>query len=113
MTEFTIRLTKKGSPSGIFIDASTVDNNYEFQTVQFAENVDELYKAYINQRDVDYYTGPSFNSLDERLQAEIEDFLKNFGISEELMGFINIMAMDRDQQLYLQWLKNVKGFFSH
>ena len=112
MTEFSVRVIKKGAKNGILIDASSMDTSFEFNTIQYSEDINGLYSDYINQKAVDFYTGPAFNSLDERLQSEFTDFLTSVGINEELMSFMNVMSVDKDQRLYLGWLKNVQNFFS-
>jgi complement component 1 Q subcomponent-binding protein len=112
MTEFTVRVVKKGGKSGFLIDASTMDTSFEFNTLQFSENVDGLFNDYLNQKPNDTYTGPSFNSLDERLQSEVTDFLTTLGVNEELMSFMNVLSVDKDQRLYLKWLKNVQNFLA-
>ena len=112
MTEFTVRVIKKGGKNGLLVDASSMDTSFEFNTVQYADDVNGLYNDYMGQKSVDFYTGPAFNSLDERLQSEFTDFLTSVGINEELMSFMNVMSVDKDQRLYLKWLKNVQNFFS-
>ncbi len=112
MTEFSVRIIKKGAKSGLLLDASSMDTSFEFNTIQFHEDVNSLYNDYINQKTVDIYTGPAFNSLDERLQSELTDFLTSIGINEDLMAFMNVMSVDKDQRLYLKWLKNVQNFLS-
>ena len=111
MTEFTVRVIKKGGKGGLLVDASSMDTSFEFNTIQYAEDVNSLYTDYINQKAIDFYTGPAFNSLDERLQSEFTDFFTSVGINEELMSFMNVMSNDKDQRLYLKWLKNVQNFF--
>ncbi len=112
MTEFTVRVVKKGGKNGVFVDASTMDTSLEFNTLQYSDNVEQLYNDYINQKATDAYTGPSFNSLDERLQSEFTDFMTSLGINEELMSFMNVMSVDKDQRLYLKWLKNIQNFLA-
>lgn len=112
MTEFTVRVIKKGGKNGLLVDASSMDTSFEFNSVQYADDVNGLYTDYMNQKSVDFYTGPAFNSLDERLQSEFTDFLTSVGINEELMSFMNVMSVDKDQRLYLKWLKSVQNFFS-
>jgi complement component 1 Q subcomponent-binding protein len=112
MTEFTVRVIKKGSKNGILIDASSMDTSYEYNSIQYAEDVNALYNDFVNHKQVDMYTGPSFNSLDESLQSEFNDFLTSLGINDELMSFVNVLSVDKDQRLYLKWLKSVNNFFS-
>lgn len=112
MTEFIVRITKKGSKSGLLIDASTIDTGFEINNLTYSENVNEDYTNIINQKVNDSYGGPSFTTLDERLQSEFTEFLNSLGINEELMSFINVLSVDKDQRLYLKWLKNVNNFFA-
>jgi hypothetical protein len=111
MTEFTIRVIKKGAKNGLLVDASSMDTSFEFNTVQYSEDVSALFTDYMNQKSVDIYTGPAFNSLDERLQSEFTEFFGSLGINEELMSFMNVMSVDKDQRLYHKWLKNLQNFF--
>jgi complement component 1 Q subcomponent-binding protein len=113
MTEFIVRIVKKGGKSGLLIDASSIDTSFEFNSIQYSEDVNSLHNDYINQRSVDNYTGPAFNTLDDRLQTEFTEFFNSLGINEELMSFINVLSVDKDQRLYLTWLKNVNKFFNH
>lgn len=113
MTEFVVRVTKKGGHGGMLVVGTTLDTSFEINIVQYSDNVNELHQKYVQQTNVDYYTGPQFDSLDERLRTEFTEFLTSLGITEELMSFINIYANDKDQKLYLHWLKNVNKFISH
>ena len=54
--------------------------------------------------------GPDFSTLDERIQQSFMEFLGDIGINEETGSFIEVMSFDKDQRLYLNWLKNVKNF---
>lgn len=113
MTEFVVRVVQKGGKKGLLLDASSMDTSYEFNSIQYSDDIEDLYNAFINQKTVEVYTGPSFNSLDERLQSELTDFFTSLGINEELMSFMNVLSVDKDQRLYLKWLKSVNNFFSH
>jgi hypothetical protein len=113
MTEFIVRIIKKGGKSGLLIDASSIDTSYEFNSIQYSEDVNTLHTDYVNQKTVDNYTGPAFNTLDDRLQTEFNEFFSSLGINEELMSFLNVLSVDKDQRLYLKWLKNMHNFFGH
>jgi len=110
MTEFVVRITKKGGKSGLLVVGSSLDTAFDINMVQFSEDVNDLHEKFTQQTNVDFYTGPAFDSLDERLRTEFNDFLTSLGVNEELMSFINIYANDKDQKLYLSWLKNVNKF---
>ena len=111
MTEFSIRISKKGEKSGLLVDATLIDASFEFNNVQYHEDVNVAYdNFYVQNKMTDNYTGPEFNTLDERLQSEFSEFLSSIGINEELGSFMQVLSVDKDQRLYLGWLKNVKKF---
>ena len=59
-----------------------------------------------------FYPGPEFNSLDERVQTGIMEYLEGFGVNEHMGAFIECMSLDKDQRLYMQWLKDVSKFIN-
>jgi complement component 1 Q subcomponent-binding protein len=56
------------------------------------------------------YKGPDFGQLDESLQESIFNLLRSHGITPELADLIEHMATDKEQRLYMRWLKQVKDF---
>lgn len=111
MTEFSVRVTKKGEKSGLLIDATLIDATFEFNSIQYHADVHQAYDSYyVQNKMTDTYTGPEFNTLDERVQAEFNEFLSSLGVNEELGSFMQVLSVDKDQRLYLGWLKNVKKF---
>ena len=53
-----------------------------------------------------HYTGPSFDSLDERLQEKIVSYLASVGVNEELATYVEQKAYDHEAELYRGWLKS-------
>ena len=62
------------------------------------------------ERSFNFYSGPDFNSLDERLQTGLSDFLQGHGVNEHLAAFVEVMSLDKDQRLYMKWLQQIKDF---
>lgn len=56
------------------------------------------------------YRGPEFDTLDEKLQQALYENLKDFGINDSLIEFIENYSVDREQRLYMEWLKSLKEF---
>lgn len=56
--------------------------------------------------------GPDFTTLDERLQVALTEYLRNFGLSDELIALIEHFASDKEQRLYMGWLKDCSQFLS-
>jgi hypothetical protein len=40
--------------------------------------------------------GPSFNTLDERLQTSLIEYLKGLGVDEEAAAFIEHVSLDKE-----------------
>jgi len=38
------------------------------------------------------------------------EFLDSLGVNEELASFVEVLSLDKDQRLYLQWLRDVNQF---
>jgi complement component 1 Q subcomponent-binding protein len=51
-----------------------------------------------------------FSILDERLQTGFLEYLKGFGINEDVALFVEHFSQDKDQRQYMQWLKDVNAF---
>jgi len=51
-----------------------------------------------------------FSILDERLQTAFLEYLKGFGINEDVALFVEHYSQDKDQRQYVNWLKDINGF---
>jgi len=51
-----------------------------------------------------------FSILDERLQTGFLEYLKGFGINEDVALFVEHYSQDKDQRQYMTWLKDVNEF---
>ncbi len=56
------------------------------------------------------YSGPHFYTLDKELQKSFCDLLDNFGLDEQIASVVSVLAVEKDQELYLNWLKNLNKF---
>jgi complement component 1 Q subcomponent-binding protein len=108
MNELSFKITKADQKSGIFVHATLIDNNIEYSSVIFSENVHEMYNSESNFNDD--YMGPDFQTLDEKLQEELQNYFESLGVNSELASFVQVLTVDKDQRLYLNWLKEVNKF---
>ncbi|KAE8646855.1 mitochondrial acidic protein mam33 [Cucumis sativus] len=73
----------------------------------------ELYNAYyLPSSDClgpSVYRGPSFSSLDPRLQDALKEFLISRGVEERLTNFLLIHLHKKEQGQYLNWLQDVES----
>jgi len=51
-----------------------------------------------------------FSILDERLQSSFLEYLKGFGVNEDVALFVEHFSQDKDQRQYMNWLKDVDEF---
>ncbi|KAL8404563.1 hypothetical protein RB594_009424 [Gaeumannomyces avenae] len=70
----------------------------------YAESAEVEHKAQ------DVYPGPSFGTLDEQLQVQLEQYLNERGVNSALAVFVPDYMDFKEQREYLTWLKNIKGF---
>ena len=59
-----------------------------------------------------FYSGPDYHSLDPSLKKALNDYFTELGINGELANFIDAVALDKDQKIYLKWLEDSKEFLS-
>lgn len=110
MVDFQILINKSGSQGGFLVDAVVMDSQLNINTVHVSEDLKDYHNRYLTGRvDPDVYQGPDFSTLDDSLQHAFMDFLADLGINEECASFIEISSLDKDQQLYMNWLKSAKN----
>jgi len=110
MTDIQVLIQKEGKTSGFLVDAVVIDGNISVNAVHISDNIQEFYaKIMTGKVDPDIYEGPDFQSLDENLQQAFFEFLGELGIGEETAAFIEVTSLDKDQFLYMNWLKTCKN----
>jgi hypothetical protein len=98
------------------IDTVTINNNIHITQVNYSEDIYSLENKTFNNETIDAknneflkeeYQGPHFYTLDKNLQKSFSNMLAYFGIDETLASVINVLAVEKDQELYLRWLKDL------
>lgn len=109
----SIVIEKPGkSKSALNVDATArdgallIENIFYFQDAKLAhaKSPEEA------QKRTEVYPGPPFGSLDDDLQVLMERFLEERGISQTLAVFVPDYVDVKEQNEYIRWLNNVKGF---
>ncbi|CAH9134912.1 unnamed protein product [Cuscuta epithymum] len=59
------------------------------------------------------YRGPSFSSLDPRLQSEFLQYLQAKGIDENLLSFLVLHLHKKEQGQYVNWLHRLQAMAGH
>ena len=71
-----------------------------------SKNVDDLLKDRTIFFSRSLYAGPSFESLDERVQEKVHAYLAAVGVEERILSELERKAYAKEQKLYTNWLKN-------
>ena len=100
------------SKSGMVIEATSMDTEISISNILVVQDFEEFKKTHKFERQMKYYPGPEFSTLDERIQTSMHQYLEGLGVNEHLASFVEVMSLDKDQRLYMQWLKNVKDFIN-
>ncbi|KAM3146031.1 hypothetical protein pb186bvf_002009 [Paramecium bursaria] len=58
------------------------------------------------------YSGPEVNLLEDRLRLSIYEYLSTYDINNELISAIEALSMDKEQRLYMDFLKKLENFIS-
>ncbi len=91
----------------MFAECTTIDSSINVNQIHYSEDISEFNKSFFGGKIIQNYSGPEFSILDERLQQEFIETFLNFGIDDNLGSFIEVMSVDKEQKLYINWLKNV------
>ena len=110
--DFTIFIFDANGKSGMVVEATSMDTEINYNTVSLSQNIPETRKVHRFERQMKFYAGPDFSTLDERIQTAISEYLEGFGVNEHLCAFVECMSLDKDQRLYMNWLSNLKDFIN-
>lgn len=110
MTDFQVLIHKKGKNSGFLVEAVVMDSQVNINHVHVSDNLHDFHTKFLSGTiDADVYQGPDFSTLDENLQTAFGEFFTDLGINEETASFIEMSSLDKDQSLYMNWLRNAKN----
>jgi complement component 1 Q subcomponent-binding protein len=60
----------------------------------------------VEKKRLEQYAGPVFVNLDDELQAEMQNYIENRGINEQLANFVTEYIDTKEQKEYVQWLQS-------
>eukprot|EP00331_Platyophrya_macrostoma_P005911 CAMPEP_0176424330 /NCGR_PEP_ID=MMETSP0127-20121128/10780_1 /TAXON_ID=938130 /ORGANISM="Platyophrya macrostoma, Strain WH" /LENGTH=245 /DNA_ID=CAMNT_0017805381 /DNA_START=25 /DNA_END=762 /DNA_ORIENTATION=+ len=110
--DFTVYLIRPNKQA-LCYECATYDSEIIIQSINVIDDVEGHRKLSRFERGVNTYSGPEFGSLDERLQTGLQEYLRGFGINEELAVFIEHVSLDKEHRLYMKWLTDVSKWIEH
>lgn len=119
ITSFFVTIKSKSSKSGLLIDAVAVDNKIHITQINHSTEIEALENKTFNFKQVDTklssflkeeYAGPHFYTLDKELQKSFSELLENLGLDDQIASVVSVLSVEKDQELYLNWLKTLNKF---
>ncbi|CAK59221.1 unnamed protein product (macronuclear) [Paramecium tetraurelia] len=110
--DFTVYLQKSNGQI-LCYECSTSQGEVNVNMVSLIKDLEAHKLIPRFERGLQDYSGPDFITLDERLQLALVDYLKGFGINDELGAFIEHYSLDKEQRLYIQWLNSLTTFLKN
>ncbi|CAK59588.1 unnamed protein product (macronuclear) [Paramecium tetraurelia] len=110
--DFTVYLQKSNGQI-LCYECTTSQGEVNVNLVSLIKDLEAHKKIPRFERGLQDYSGPDFITLDERLQLALVDYLKTFGINDELGAFIEHYSLDKEQRLYIQWLDSLTTFLKN
>ncbi|CAI2376371.1 unnamed protein product [Moneuplotes crassus] len=107
-TDFTVYITKENK--GIIYECTCLNTEVSISQVIFNNNIENFKKIPVTQREEAVYLGPDFVSMPEDIQKSLSNFLIDSGLDQETVAFVEVMSLDKEQRLYMKWLRDVETF---
>lgn len=106
--DFKVIIKKRDGNNALVYDCSTFDDELHIIRVYYTEDT-ELIKNPL--RIINRYQGRYLDLIkDKDLPLVITDYLKDHGITKELIKFVQAYSTDKERAQYLQFLTKLKDF---
>lgn len=106
--QFTISVSDKLTPQGIILDC----RSQKASPYKYVIDRVRCYTSFAERDSLSSYRGPLFASLEPKLQSAFDEVLHDWGISTELIDFIDASAEYYNNLEYIRWLCNINEFIS-
>ncbi|CAD8089753.1 unnamed protein product [Paramecium primaurelia] len=110
--DFTVYLQKSNGQI-LCYECTTTQGEVNVNLVSLIKDLEAHKKIPRYERGLQDYSGPDFITLDEKLQLALVDYLKGYGINDDLGAFIEHYSLDKEQRLYIQWLNSLTTFLKN
>lgn len=107
--DFQVAIQKTNSKNSILFECSTQQSEITILALTVTSKLDKInpHNVYLTNKE---YRGPEINTLDDKLQASLIDYLESLGVDDQMGNFIESYSLDKEQRLYMEWLGNFKQF---
>ncbi len=105
-------LLKEKNGSGLLMECYTEDIRLTMLSIAHTQNVGRLMHRMATEQLSCEFRGPSMQTVDEQVLEGLYMYLEGIGLNDKLLGYIECTAVEKDQDLYVEWLENAKEFAS-
>ena len=105
---FTISVSDKLTPQGMVFECRT----QKASSYKYVIDRVSCYSSFAERDSLSSYRGPLFASLEPELQGAFDQVLHDWGISTEVIDFIEASAQYYNNLEYIRWLCNINEFIS-
>ena len=64
------------------------------------------------QQQKDFYSGPQFESLDDKMQNGFHRYLNDLGVDSDFLVFLESLTVDLENRYYAQWLGEINDYLA-
>ncbi|CAD8064553.1 unnamed protein product [Paramecium primaurelia] len=109
--DYTVLIeTEKGE--AIAFECNTSNQTTFINYVQPVYDIQEYKKRSKYRKFLRDYPGPEINKLDEQLKQSLYTYLESYGINQSLNALIEAYSIDKEQRLYMEFLKSMENFLA-
>ncbi|CAD8096104.1 unnamed protein product [Paramecium primaurelia] len=110
--DFTVYLQKNNGQI-LCYECTTSQGEINVNMVSLVKDLEAHKKIPRFERGLQDYQGPEFMTLDEKLQMTLVEYLRGYGINDELGAFVEHYSLDKEERLYIQWLDQLTTFLKN
>ena len=103
-------VVKNSKGNGLYFDCSATQGQLQVFKMMFLKNVESIFSPGVGDFTKFPYPGPSFLSLDDKLQQEVKNYLISLGLTKPILDYITKKGQIKDQKLHVNWLGKMKSF---
>ena len=108
--DFLVLIERSGKSETLMFDIFSYEGEIIINNFYTTSDAETLVNNRMKYMQSENYTGPQFDSLDEKVQTSTANFLKTLGIDSTLSTFLEEVSHDLEQRYYMAWLQDLKSF---
>ena len=105
---FSISVEDKLTPQGMVFHCRTKRGT----SYRYVINSVQCYASHSERDSITSYKGPLFESLEPALQEAFDEVLNSWGMTSEVIDFVEASSQYYNNSEYIRWLLNINDFIS-